>query len=349
MQVFDNLRDVPFRSWSYTFDEEPERAPTPRSRRYSLPTWSPERFALHYRLEGFDRRPTNLAQYPTFVQRDGEWLLASLDDFRSAGQRSAVDLWDFGPVSVLQRPDVLVLGHPGSADVMCVVADEVTAGIPRVNSGWGRDWAQRAVVLVPGTQRELSLIVEDYGDLDQIAAVATAEVQLDTNRPNPVGDRIGINPANWPELSPLGRRIVLTHELAHVASRAATSGSIPTWLAEGFADYLGYLDTGVPTTFIAQDLAADVRSGDAPRTLPGESLFDGSSEKLSSAYEGAWMACVLLVQRYGENALVRFYRAVGRLSLQPKAAVGTVLRRMFDTSLREFTADWRSFVRAQLG
>jgi hypothetical protein len=232
---------------------------------------------------------------------------------------------------------------------MSVVADEVTAGIPRVNSVWGRDWAQRAVVLVPGTQRELSLIVEDYGDLDQIAAVATAEVQLDTNRPNPVGDRIGINPANWPELSPLGRRIVLTHELAHVASRAATSGSIPTWLAEGFADYLGYLDTGVPTTFIAQDLAADVRSGDAPRTLPGEALFDGSSEKLSSAYEGAWMACTLLVQRYGEKALVRFYRAVGRLSLQPKAAVGAVLQRMFDTSLREFTADWRSFVRAQLG
>jgi hypothetical protein len=349
LRVFDNLREVPFASWDYTFDADVERAPTDRTRRYAEPTWTPERFALHYRLEDFDRNPTNLAQYPTFVQRDGEWLLASLSDFRGDGVRSSVDLWDFGPVTVLRRGDVLVLGHPDTTEVMRVVADEVLAGIPRVTAVWGRDWARRAVVLVPSSQRELGLVVDDYGNLDQIAAVATAEVQLDSNRPNPVGDRIGINTANWPELSPLGRRIVVTHELAHVASRAATSGSIPTWLAEGFADYLGYLGTGVPTAFVAQDLAADVRAGHAPRTLPRESLFDGSSAKLSQAYEGAWMACTLLVQRYGEKALVRFYRAVGRVDGSSQSAVATVLRRMFHVTLRKFTADWRVFVRTQLG
>ena len=350
MRVFDNLAEVPFRSWSYTFDPNVEQFDTPRSKRYDAPTFAPKHFALRYRLQGFDTKPTNLAQAPTFVRRDGRWLLASLTDFRSQGVRSAVDLWDFGPVSVLRRDDVLVLGHPESADIMRAVADEVTAGIPRVTEVWGSSWAQRAVVLVPGTQRELGRVVEDYGDLDNIAAVATAEVQIGGGRPNPVGDRIGINPANWPELSPLGRRIVLTHELTHVASRALTSGATPTWLAEGFADYVGYLGTGVPTSFIAQDLAADVQASGVPRTLPRDQQFEGSNEKLSAAYEGAWMACTLLAQKYGEQDLVQIYKAVGRQQmLRPRAAVSTVMRRMFDIRLKAFVADWRSFVQSQLG
>jgi hypothetical protein len=350
MRVFNNLEDVPFRSWSYVFDPDVVQFETPRSERYAVPTFAPKHFSLRYRLQGFDTKPTNLAQAPTFVRRGGRWLLASLTDFRSQGVRSAVDLWDFGPVSVLRRDNVLVLGHPESADIMRVVADEVSAGIPRVTAVWGDDWARRAVVLVPATQRELGRVVEDYGDLDNIAAVATAEVQIGGGRPNPVGDRIGINPDNWPELSPLGRRIVLTHELTHVASRALTSGSTPTWLAEGFADYVGYLGTGVPTSFIAQDLAADVRASGVPHTLPRDAQFDGSSEKLSEAYEGAWMACTLLVQKYGEQDLVRFYKAVGREhGLRPRAAVSTVMRRLFDAGLKTFVADWRSFVQSQLG
>jgi hypothetical protein len=177
LRLFDNLSEVPFGSWSYTFDPDLEQLPSDRSERYALPTFAPDRFVLHYRLRGFDTKPTSHLQSPTFVRRDGEWLLASMNDFYSLGERPSVDLWDFGPVSVLRRDDVLVLGHPESADIMQIVADEVSAGIPRVTAVWGDGWAQRAVVLVPATQRELSRVVEDYGDLDNIAAVATAEVR----------------------------------------------------------------------------------------------------------------------------------------------------------------------------
>jgi hypothetical protein len=349
MRLFDNFQDVPFKSWSYAFVPDVERMPSERSRRYDVPTFTPSQFALRYRLRGFDTKPASVFQTPTFVHRDGKWLLASFSDFRSEGAKSSVDLWDFGPVSVLRRSNVLVLGHPASADIMRVVADEVSAGIPRVSAVWGHDWSERAVVLVPETQHELGTVVGDFGDLDNIAAVATAEVAIG-GRPNPVGDRIGINPANWPELSPLGRRIVLTHELTHVASRALTGASTPNWLAEGFADYVGYLGTGVPTSFIAQDLAVDVRATGAPRGLPSDAQFAGSNAKLSQAYEAAWMACVLLAQRYGEDDLVRFYRAVGREQyLQPNEAVGNVMRRLFDLRLRTFVSDWRSFVQSQLG
>jgi hypothetical protein len=231
---------------------------------------------------------------------------------------------------------------------MQTIAAEVANDIPRVSAVWGHGWPERAVILLPSTQSELARVVDDYGDLDNIAAVATAEVQVGSRRPDPVGNRIGIYPANWSKLSPLGQRIVLTHELTLVATRAVTSGATPTWLAEGFADYVGYLGSGVPTTFVAQDLGAAVRAGRTPRHLPQSGAFDGANARLSVAYESAWMACRLIADRWGQSALVHLYAAVGRSRLGPALAVDLAMRRLLHVSASTFTARWRGYVRREL-
>ena len=346
--MFDNLRGVPIASWSYTFDPVQAQLPNRATRRYHVPVWAPSAFALHYRLRGFDTQPTNLAQYPTFVERDGRWYLASLSDYASDGLKSAKELWDFGPIVVVRRPRVLVLGHPGAEATVQAVADEAAADIPRVTAVWGPHWARRVVLLVPATQEELSRVVDDYGDLDHIAAVATAEVRTQLGHPDPVGNRVGINPANWPKLSSLGQRIVLTHELTHVATRAVTGAATPTWLAEGFADYIGYLDSGIPTTFAAQELAAKVRAGHVPRKLPPDDEFDGASKHLSEAYEGAWLACRLIAEHYGQAALVRFYRVVGTSSTSTESALASASNSVLHISIDRFTREWRAFLRAEL-
>ena len=41
------------------------------------------------------------------------------------------------------------------------------------------------------------------------------------------GDRVVLNPATFPELSPVGRLVVLTHEMTHVAARAGTGRTLP--------------------------------------------------------------------------------------------------------------------------
>ena len=347
--TFDNLRQVPIASWTYTFDPQDAQLPNARTRRYHAPAWAPATFALHYRLRGFDAQPTNLGQFPTFVQRHGRWYLASLNDYASDGQASAKELWDFGPVDVVRRPGVLVLGHPDYQTTMQTVADEASADIPRVTAVWGHRWARRVVVLVPATQKELSRVVDDYGDLDHIAAVATAEVQAKPGHPAPVGNRVGINPDNWPKLSALGRRIVLTHELTHVATRSVTGGAMPTWLAEGFADYIGYLDSGIPVSFAAQELRSDVQAGHVPRQLPPDDEFDGASKQLSQAYEGAWMACRLIAERYGQHALVHFYREVGTSSSSTPSALASASDDVLRVSFDRFTRQWRAFLRAELG
>jgi hypothetical protein len=346
--VFDNMRSVPFASWSYSFDPSQPQLPYRTTARYHAPVWSPATFALHYRLRGFDQRPTNLAQYPTFVRRGARWYIASFSDFAGEGLKSARDLWDFGPVVTWRRPHVLVLGHPGSQPTMSDVADEITAAIPRVSAVWRNPWPRRIVALVPRTQHELAQVVDDFSDLDHIAAVATAEIQTHTGHPDPVGERVGINPHNWPQLSELGRQIVITHELTHVATRAWTGGATPTWLAEGFADYVGYLDSGVPTRFAAQELAADVRAGHVPHQLPPDVQFDGSSKRLAQAYEEAWLACRMIAERWGTSKLTEFYRAVGRSPNSPAVAVATEFPRVLHIGGGRFVREWRSYLRAQL-
>lgn len=347
-RVFANLAHVDFTSWSYTFDPGADQVPSVQSERYGAPTWAPSEFSLRYRLRGFDVAPTNLAQYPTFVLRHGAWYLASLDDFVERGQVSSLDIWDFGPVQVLRTPHVLVMGHPGAARLMRQVAAEVAADIPRVDAVWNRPWSQRAVVLVPATEHELGVVVGDAGDLSHIAAVASAEVQDVPGRPKPVGDRIGINPSNWPKLSPLGQRIVLTHELTHVATRASTSESTPSWVVEGFADYVGYLDSGVPATVAAQELAVDVRAGRSPRRLPSDAQFNDESTRLAQAYEGAWIACRLIAKRWGQGTLDRFYVAVGTSSAGGDAAVVAAVRSVLHTTMHGFLGAWHGYLRTEL-
>lgn len=349
LRMFANLRRVPLASWSYTFDADGRRAPAAARRGYGVATWSPRRFSLHYRLAGFDRRPTELAQYPTFVERAHHWYLASLSDFRAEGEVSATALWDYEPVHVVRRAGVLALGPASMLTTMTVAADAMHAAIPRVTAVWGRHWARRVVVLVPATQHQMALIDSDDADLSQIAALTSAEVSSVHGQPAPVGDRVTINPRNWPKVGPLGARIVLTHELTHVATRAETGSQTPKWLSEGFADYVGFLDTGVPVSLAAAELAADVRAGRLADRLPRNHAFRGGSTALSQAYEAGWLACRYLATRYGQASLVRFYRAVGTSSHGRSVAVGQALHQVFGLTTARFTTVWRKYVESQVG
>src|SRR3954462_4846459 len=339
---------VPLASWSYDLNAAVGQPPAPRLARYGAPTWAPLHFTLDYAIRGFDASPTSLRQFPTFVQRPQGWFVASFSDFASSSQRSDVDIWNFGAVRTARAPGVLVLGHPASLELMRDIAAEAAAAIPRVSAVWGRAWPRRVVVLVPSSQHELAQIIDDSGDLSQIAAVARAEVQDCPGPPNPVGYRVAINPRNWGKLSSLGRRVVLTHEMAHVATRAVTGSCTPTWLVEGFADYVGYLGTGVPTTVVAQELATDGRNGRVPKHLPMDSDFDGDNKRLAQAYEGAWMAAHMVVDRWGQRMLVRFYREVGTSKNDPADAMAKAVRKLLHMPYGRFVSDWRAYLRANL-
>jgi hypothetical protein len=155
-----------------------------------------------------------------------------------------------------------------------------------------------------------------------------------------------VDPRRLAQLSSVGLRILLQHEVTHLADAAATSESTPTWLVEGFAEYVGNLGSGQPVPFAASELAAQVRRGRLPRALPSAAEFSGAHAVI--AYESAWLACRLIAARIGTAGLVQFYRAVGRAAAAPNAAADSALHRYLHERSRTFVRQWRAYLRNEL-
>ncbi|GGK88086.1 hypothetical protein Sme01_00910 [Sphaerisporangium melleum] len=186
----------------------------------------------------------------------------------------------------------------------------------------------RPVILVPATTEQAATLSAP-ASVTGLAAVAAV-------------DSVIVEPAAFARLSAAGRDVVLTHEITHIAAGAALDGRTPKWLVEGFADYVGYRDSGIPVARAAAELAEEVRAGRLPRELPGPGDFAAGSPRLAQAYEEAWLACRYVAERYGERALVALYRAArgGDLS--------AALSRTLGTGPAGFTAAWRAYVQDRL-
>jgi Peptidase of plants and bacteria len=182
-------------------------------------------------------------------------------------------------------------------------------------------------------------------NLGDIAALATVTGD------DASADRVVIAPSAFGRLNRLGRRVVLTHELVHVAMGGARDTRTPMWLIEGLADYVGYKGTGVTVGSAARELAAVVRSGALPSAPPERDAFTDSGDRLSAAYEEAWLACRMIAERYGEPTLVRLYRTAqaepgdaGDPRIEERA-----LHAVLGIGQGEFDARWRAYVREKLG
>ncbi len=186
---------------------------------------------------------------------------------------------------------------------LCLVA------VPAVTSVWGQNWARRAVLVVAPGEEGVAAVVR--------------------------GGEVEVDPASFAELSEAGKQVVITHEVTHLATKAVRGQGVPTWLIEGFADYVGYLRSGIPLGVAAQELQTEVRAGRVPRALPSEAAFDGAS--LPSVYAQSWLAVWLLVRTYGQACVVRLYRAV--LAGTP---VERALPLLMHLTLAELTTRWRA-------
>jgi hypothetical protein len=343
LAMFTNAAAVPFASYYYEVDDSDVAAATvPSAGRLLVAV------TLRYALRGFDPQPTALRDYLTFTTGDGAWLLAGDTDGTAKGLTGARDLWDFGPVIVVHGKRSLVLAHPGSVSLARTLAASADAAVPRVTAFWGTGWARRVVILVPDSQDELRQIVGTSQDLSQIAALATAEIGGSPGSASAVGDRIAINPKTFGTLGSLGRRVVMTHEITHVASRAVTGANSPTWLVEGLADYVGFKGTTSSLRFDAAELAHQVDTGHLPNALPSSAAFAHAGGTLSLDYEEAWLACKFIVSRSDEATLIAFYRQVGTAKGSPAEVLKEAFAQVLHTDQATFTRSWVSYVKASL-
>ncbi|NHC12392.1 gluzincin family metallopeptidase [Motilibacter deserti] len=153
------------------------------------------------------------------------------------------------------------------------------------------------------------------------------------------GNRVLVNYAAYDGLTDAGQAVVLTHEIAHVATRAATTAPVPGWLVEGFADYVGFRSSGLPVQTAAEEALDEARADGAPRELPRDGEFDTHIGGKPAAYEQAWLACRMVAERYGEDQLVALYRATAG-----GAGIEVALADTLGITPAGLTADWRAYL-----
>ncbi|MCU1650911.1 MAG: hypothetical protein JWQ60_2060 [Pseudonocardia sp.] len=338
LAMFANLDGVPLAHWEYAVDPA-DRAPIPPGAADPTAdeTWAPAT-ELRYALAGADTEPTTRPAGYLYLRRGADWYLASDTALDSVGRTTWRGPWDFGPCVAVRVSGGLVIGHPGAEQLVRRLAAELDAAVAAVSSVWGTGWAQRVGVLVPGTPAELRALVGDRSTNAAIAAVAVAD-QVDRAAGRARGQRVVFNPDSDALLGPTALRVVLRHELTHVAARAATDDHTPLWLQEGLAEYVAYRDSGLSPAAIAPGLTAAVRAGRLPGQVPADAVFQGPEPDL--AYQQSWSLMRYLAARIGPDGLVALYRRLATdLGAATQPRLDGTLRAVLGTDLAGLLAAW---------
>ncbi len=265
---------------------------------------------------------------------------------RSAGDGRAVDLLGFEPSSSSSSPDSVPLWLSGDVTVagsetlpVVVVAGGDGPGVPGADALAGVGEAQvraltatsgRAVVVVPPSRDSAGAVLgRAPADLGSVAGVATT-------LPGVGLPAVVLNPAEFERMDPRGRQVVVTHELTH-ALTGVVGTSAPTWLVEGFADWVALHDDTAPLATSAGALLTQVAQSGPPDALPTDE--DLAWPTSGAAYQGAWLSLVVLAKEHGGDATVlEVYRSVvgGAPVSEALAAVGT--------SIDELTRQWGDYL-----
>lgn len=346
-----SLAAVPLDDWGYELVYEPE-TPVPPALANSLDaadSWAPS-IVLRYAVSGPDSEPTRRPVSLLLAKRDDRWRIVSDAEIPGIDRRTWKGPWDFGSVTATSVPTSggtsVIVGHQDQAALIDRITAELPAAVDAVTDFYGTDWPRTALIFTSGSAEEFAASAGDASAGSGVAAVTVSDV-VTADRPVS-GQRVVFGPQAPDRLTEFTTRSVLRHELTHVAARAGTVDGSPTWLLEGFADYVGYRGSGVDFERLAPTLSAVVSSGGPPTVLPEDSDFAAGGIRSTLAYESAWSVCAYVADRYGEQALRSLY---GVLATGPKTAsdLDGALSTVLGTTAAEFLQAWGSWVQGRSG
>jgi hypothetical protein len=343
--VFDNLTKLPLGQFSYGLAQAAPPLIATRVAAAGPDAWAATVTGT-YSLAGFDRAPQSFDATYTVVHRPAGWRLTADTD-----GDTPLQIWDLPGLRVLDGPSSIVVGNAPEAR-MREYSAVAAAAVNRVRGVWGTDWNSHVVIVTPATSDQFAELLSRSTDngLDQVAAITQGVIEPGQRA---TGDEVVVNPNAFTALAPLGRRVVITHELTHVAARSSTIDPVPIWLTEGMADYVGYSGLDIPRQRVASELLVLVRAGKGPTALPTEANFDPSRSKIATSYSAAWLAVCRLVDLYGQAKVVSFYRAVassqrvGAASqADPEIAAASQFPRSFGVTQPQFVQSWKRYLQA---
>jgi len=260
-----------------------------------------------YRFKGYDDADFVNSLFFTFVLRDGQWLIAADDDLK--GRRTTErNLWDYGPVVQSRRRNVALIQHPcheaGCVELGASFIQVAEKARRKVMQRWKGPWNGRVVVLATSSRREVRRIIDvDYA-ISNFAAFAFSPYQKAGYSPA----RIVVDRTTLSARSPDILELILTHEMAHVATRKASGPHIPLWVEEGLAEWMSRTPGDDADLYYANQVAAGVVQ---PRLPTDRQFRGGNPEELFLHYQSSRTAVAYFIEQWGYGKFVRFYKLLG--------------------------------------
>ncbi|WP_425574766.1 hypothetical protein [Mycolicibacterium pallens] len=190
---------------------------------------------------------------------------------------------------------LISLGGELTDGLLTRVAGDIGDAVAAVEKFWGTDWDREIVIIATGSQQEFlaQAGLDPNRQWQDIAAVSVAD-HVDLAHHRASGQRMVFAPGAA-AMSDQSLRIVLTHELFHLAARADTALDAPRWLVEGVADFVAR-----PATPLPPGAAADT-------ALPTDADLDAAGPQRVRGYDRAWWFARFVADSYGVDALRRLY------------------------------------------
>ncbi|WUI28966.1 hypothetical protein OG976_02870 [Mycobacterium sp. NBC_00419] len=224
---------------------------------------------------------------------------------------------------------LISLGAGATDALLTRVAADIDEAVRAVESFWGTDWEHEIVVIATGSDAQFiaEAGLDPRRQWSDIAAVSVAD-SVDLQHRRATGQRIVFSPGAA-AMSEASLRIVLTHELFHLAARTDTALDAPRWLVEGVADFVAR-----PATPLPAGAAADT-------ALPTDAALDAAGPARAMGYDRAWWFARFVADSYGVDGLRRLYtEACG----PGHPDFPTAVRRALDTDIAGLSARWAQWL-----
>ncbi|WP_412541005.1 hypothetical protein R8Z50_35430 [Longispora sp. K20-0274] len=349
---YENLIKLPFAAFSYTLETDKFRLRSHADlvAKYKKIVFLPA-VTIHFRIEGVDDLESATPYVPIFGRIGDKWTLvgeAVTKDLDSAIPFGfGTQPWQGDAISVRTTGNAVLVYSPSDEGKVGEWSNMIEGSIRDVKKFRPDGWSGKVYAIAV---RDKKLYNEYMGEGkgDKFSAFQTARFDRvgrwssSATPPKISGSLVMINPDS------LGKgddRIesIMTHEITHVAMQPVDNGHTPSWLVEGTAEFV---ESGMKTNMqIMPSWAKEHLSGKNLDELPyARTFYDDNGEN----YTLAWLACMMIADKYGKDKLLKLYLAFQDAKDQSLETRDKAMRDALGVSLVDFTTTWRNEVKRSI-
>jgi hypothetical protein len=301
--------------------------------KYATRTYMPST-REHFRLGDYDEHAMRNEFWYTYVERDDQWFVGSMDDARVVGLDGTPNIWDEGPVAVQQSPNVVVLSAPDQTERARAVLSVADEAISRFDQAWPLPWSGKIPIVLPASPDQAARLLRTSTDVANFSAFTTYTPTRDNDwQASP--PRMYAQEGNLAKASRQSQIDTIVHELVHAASAPLTGPNTPIWMQEGLAEWIRL---GKPTS-------VKLREGSV-KTLPeSEEFATRDSADLSRAYNRSTVAMAFLANSKGSAAPFDLFVETGKKRSvigSPSFNADEAMKDVTGWSTRQFVETWGS-------